>query len=235
MKPTQTRTPLLALAITLALSVPGGAFAYGDKDAIRDCESHLRSEYGLSDFRHDSAEKLPGEGHQYKVTGQTKVDGDKYPFECQIKDRHVTSVKYHGPEPEGMGTAEKLAVGAAAAIAAGLIASEVSKGKEEEQGEPSPTGRYSTANYDATTSLRCSMNKPTHDKSCPAGIQRGDRSATIRLTTPVGSERVLNFKRGDVTTPDGGDLTWGKDGDEWYIGIDNREFYIVPESAVYGG
>ena len=50
-----------------------------------------------------------------------------------------------------------------------------------------------------------------------------------------GSERVLEFGDGDVTTSGGGELTWGKQGDEWYIGIDNREFYVVPEAAVYGG
>jgi hypothetical protein len=227
------RTHLTAAAVTLTLAVPSGAFAYGKDDAIRDCESHLRSEYGLSDFRGDSAEKLPGEGHQFRVSGKTKVDGDKYPFECNIRDRHVTSVKYDGPEPKGMGTSEKLAVGAAAAIAAGLIASKMG-GSSDDQG--SPTGKYTTADYDATTSFRCSMNKPTHDKSCPAGITRGSRgSATIHITTPVGTERTLNFAHGDVTTPDRGRLDWGKQGDEWYIGIDDREFYIVPDAAVYGG
>jgi hypothetical protein len=225
-------TCLVAVTATLALAAPSGAFAYGRDDAVRDCESHLRSEYGLSDFRHDSAEQLRGEGHQYKVVGETKIDDQKYPFECQIRDRHVTSVKYDGPEPEGMKTSQKLAIGAAAAIAAGVIASQVGKSDEES----SPTGKYSTTDYDATTSLRCSMNKPTHDKSCPAGIRRGESgSASIRITTPAGSERTLNFQKGDVTTPDGGRLDWGKQGDEWYIGIDNHEFYIVPEAAVYGG
>ena len=123
----QLRTPLTATAITLGLAVSSGAYAYGNHEAKRDCEDRLRSEYGLSDFRHQKAEKLPGEGHKYKVTGETKVEGDKHPFECQIDDRHVTSIKYDGPEPEGMGTAEKLAIGAAAAVAAGLIASELSK------------------------------------------------------------------------------------------------------------
>jgi len=32
----------------------------------------------------------------------------------------------------------------------------------------------------------------------------------------------------------GGRLTWGKDRGDWYIGIDDREFYIVPEAAIYG-
>ena len=100
----------------------------------------------------------------------------------------------------------------------------------------SPTAPYATAEYDATTWLPCSVGEASHDQNCPAGILRGDGgSASIRVTAADGSERVLNFKGDDVTTPDGGDLTWGKQGDEWYIGIDDREFYVVPEAAVYGG
>ena len=100
----------------------------------------------------------------------------------------------------------------------------------------SPTAPYTTAEYDATTLLPCSVGDASHDQDCPAGIHRGDGgSASIRVTAADGSERVLNFQGDDVTTPDGGDLTWGKQGDEWYIGIDNREFYVVPEAAVYGG
>lgn len=105
-------------------------------------------------------------------------------------------------------------------------------------GEDNPTAPYTTADYDATTLLPCSLGVPSHDDSCPAGIHRGmpgSGSATIHVTAPDDSERVLEFADGGVTTPGDGELTWGKQGDEWYIGIDNWEFYVVPEAAVYGG
>ena len=99
-----------------------------------------------------------------------------------------------------------------------------------------PPMPYSTREYSATAYFRCSTGSPTHDQMCPGGIHRGDRgSASIRVKRPDGGERVLNFDRGDVTTPGHGRLTWGKDGDDWYIGIDNREFYIVPDAAIFGG
>jgi len=104
--------------------------------------------------------------------------------------------------------------------------------------EDNPTAPYTTAEYDATTLLPCSLGDPSHNKSCPAGIRRGSPSsgsATIHVTAPDGSERVLEFADGGVTSPGGGELTWGKQGDEWYIGIENREFYVVPEAAVFGG
>lgn len=123
--------PVAAAATILALAVSSGAYAYDREDAIRDCESRLRSEYSLSDFRDQSAEQLMDSNHHYKVEGKTKVDGEKYPFSCEVKDRHVTSLTYDGPEPEGMGTAEKLAIGAAAAVAAGLITQALTDDEEK--------------------------------------------------------------------------------------------------------
>lgn len=121
--------------LSMGLCFPGAAFAYDTKDAIRDCNSRMRADYKLTDFRDESAEKLSGGGHRYKATGRTKVDGEKYSYSCEIKDQRVVAVNYDGPEPEGMGTAEKLAVGAAAAIAVGVAASAMSKDKEP---EPAP-------------------------------------------------------------------------------------------------
>lgn len=126
------KTALATTAITLSLAVPSAAMAYDEDDAIQDCKKRLRDEYQLTDFRHESAEKLPGEGHKYKVTGNTKVDGDKYDFSCDIKDRHVTSVTYNGPEKEGMTDAQKAAVGVAAVAASAAIAAKL-KAKEEEK------------------------------------------------------------------------------------------------------
>jgi hypothetical protein len=121
-----TPAPLLGL-LAMALVAPGAALAYDEKDAIRDCESRIRSEYHLSDLRDARAERLTDTGHHYKVHGLTKVDGDKHPWTCEVKNRHVTMAEYTGPKPEGMGTAEKLAIGAAAAVAAGVAVNEMSK------------------------------------------------------------------------------------------------------------
>lgn len=129
--PKTAHSTLIATTFVISFSVSGTALAYGEKDAIRDCESRLSSEYNIDDFRHQAAKKIQGEGHRYEVTGETKIDGEKHPFKCQIEDRHVTSISYSGPEPERLGTAEKLAIGAAAAIAAGVAVSEMSEHDED--------------------------------------------------------------------------------------------------------
>lgn len=130
MIPTRLAPAAIGTLLTLALATPGAALAYGDKDAIRDCESHIRSEYHVSDLRDASSEKLGDSEHHYKVHGLAKVDGDKHPWTCEVKNRHVTSAEYSGPKPKGMGTAEKLAIGAGAAIAAGVAVNAMSKSGE---------------------------------------------------------------------------------------------------------
>ena len=100
----------------------------------------------------------------------------------------------------------------------------------------SPTSPYTRDEYDANTLLPCSMGQASYDQNCPAGIFRGDSgSASVRLTNPDGEERVLNFDQDDVTTPDGGQLRWRQKDGDWYINIDDDEFYIVVEAVVYGG
>jgi hypothetical protein len=123
------------LILTLALAAPGVALAYGDKDAIRDCESHIRSEYGISDLRDASAERLNDTALHFKVQGLAKVDGDKHPWTCEVKNRHVTAAEYSGPKPKGMSTAGKLAIGAAAVAAGAIAINEASK-----QGSTSQSG-----------------------------------------------------------------------------------------------
>lgn len=130
--------PVIAL-LTLALAAPGVALAYDEKDAIRDCEGRIRSEYHLSDLRDARAERLADTPHHYKVRGLTKVDGNKHPWTCEVKNRHVTTAEYNGPKPKGMSTAEKLAVGAAA-VAAGIAINEASKHNAKGTGSSGGSG-----------------------------------------------------------------------------------------------
>ena len=95
------------------------------------------------------------------VKGKTKLDDEKHPFACEIKNRHITSVTYSGPEPEGMGTAEKLAIGAAAAIAAGLVANELTKDHDEKPTEASSNSPTTVASAPENPSFDCA--KASHE------------------------------------------------------------------------
>lgn len=132
------------LILTLALAVPGVALAYGENDAIRDCESHLRGEYKISDLRDAAAERLNDTALHFKVKGLAKVDGEKYPWTCEVRNRHVTAAEYSGPKPKGMGTAEKLAIGAAAAVAGAVAINEMGKHGSTDQAHAGTGGQANT-------------------------------------------------------------------------------------------
>lgn len=141
MRPTYPLQRPSTILLSLALATPGAAFAYGTEDAIRDCENRIRSEYHLTDLREAHASQLSGDKH-YRIEGKAKVDGDKHPWSCEVKDRHVTRAEYDGPRAKGMSTGEKLAVGAAAAVAIGVAANQASKHQDESQTEGyAQTGR----------------------------------------------------------------------------------------------
>ena len=86
-----------------------------------------------------------------------------------------------------------------------------------------------------TSNVWISLDEPSHDRHCPAGILRGEPgAATIHVQSPSGEERILDFKDGEVTVTNGARLTWTKDGDEWHIVIDDREFLVVSEAMIFG-
>ncbi|MBK5966286.1 hypothetical protein CCR95_19900 [Thiocystis minor] len=97
-KQTHSLPTHLGVLLALAIAAPGAVFAYDNKDAIRDCESRLGRDYGLTDLRGARAVQLPGEKN-YKVEGQAKVDGNKYPWTCEIANRRVVDVEYRGRRP----------------------------------------------------------------------------------------------------------------------------------------
>ena len=93
------------------------------------------------------------------------------------------------------------------------------------------------ARFDATGFFKCSAGKPSHDLQCGFWVRRANNgAATISVKRPARNDnRTLEFTKNDVKSPQPGRLTWGKKDDTWYIGIDNNEFYVVPEAAIVGG
>ena len=98
-----------------------------------------------------------------------------------------------------------------------------------------PTAPYSTADYDATTALRCRIEgQPGRD--CPAGILRmEDRQASIVVMSPAGQEFTLNFMTGYVNATGGREVAASLEGDTWQVVVDGVEHYEVPLAAIEGG
>jgi hypothetical protein len=102
-------------------------------------------------------------------------------------------------------------------------------------GAASSTMPYSAIDYDATALLPCSFGSPSLDDYCAAGIRRqGPDAATVQVMKPDGVERTFQFIDDELTSPDGGDVTWERPKGDWYIRVDGYENYEVPQSVVSG-
>jgi hypothetical protein len=132
---------VVAALVSLCLLYSGASMASEEDRAKQLCKDKIRDTYGLSNLRNVWGEKVGN--HKFKIHGQAKIDNHKYPFNCKIKNGHVKSYAYDGPNPRyrdhddddndsNLGTA--LAVGAGLAIVAALAAS---------QGEDGDAGKSS--------------------------------------------------------------------------------------------
>ena len=99
----------------------------------------------------------------------------------------------------------------------------------------SPTYPFTTADYDATTLLRCRTASDAEFGSCPAGILRmDDRQASIVVQSPVGERFTINFLS-DVVNATNRKVEAVLDGDLWTVTVDDRDIYEVPLAAIEGG
>ncbi len=87
------------IPLLVAFTTPSITLAYDTGDAERDCENHIRSEYGLIDIRETDAVQLMDSEKHYQVQGKTKIAGEKYRWTCEIKRRRVVNATYRGPRP----------------------------------------------------------------------------------------------------------------------------------------
>jgi hypothetical protein len=103
---------------------------------------------------------------------------------------------------------------------------------------------YDGKGYTATAYFKCSVNNASHNQQCPGGITRqNNHSATVTVVFPNRKEVTYTFKNCPyddlknckITSNAGGKLDWGRQGDEWFIGIDNKLFVIIVDAAIYGG
>ena len=98
-----------------------------------------------------------------------------------------------------------------------------------------PTHPFSTADYDATTLLRCRAAGNSEFGTCPAGILRmEDRQASIVVVSPSGEQFTINFLS-DIVNATNRKADASLNGDLWTVTIDDGDVYEVPMAAVEGG
>jgi hypothetical protein len=101
--------------------------------------------------------------------------------------------------------------------------------------EDNPTWPFTTAEYDATTLLRCKAAGDSEFGSCPAGILRmEDRQASIVVQNPQGEQFTINFMT-DYVNATNREVEARLENDTWTLHFANGEVWEVPLAAIEGG
>jgi hypothetical protein len=101
--------------------------------------------------------------------------------------------------------------------------------------EDNPTAPFTTADYDATTLLRCRAVTETESAACPAGILRMDGGqASIVVQSQAGEHFTINFLIDHVSATNR-KAEARLEGDTWIVVINDSDIYEVPLAAIEGG
>lgn len=103
------------------------------------------------------------------------------------------------------------------------------------QDDDNPSAPFTTADYDATTLLRCRAAGEPGFGLCPAGILRIENNqASIVVQNLSGEQFTINFMTGYVNATNR-EVEATLEGDTWVVNIANGEVYQVPLAAIEGG
>jgi hypothetical protein len=101
--------------------------------------------------------------------------------------------------------------------------------------EDNPTAPFTTADYDATTLLRCRAVGETGSANCPAGILRMEGGqASVVVQGMAGEQFTINFMSNYVNATNR-KAEARLEGDIWIVVIDDKDIYEVPLAAIEGG
>lgn len=101
--------------------------------------------------------------------------------------------------------------------------------------DKNPTWPFTTADYDATTLLRCRAAGDSGFGNCPAGIARMEGGqASITVQNQKGEQFTINFMK-DYVNATNREVKAKREGDTWILRFANGEVWEVPLAAIEGG
>jgi len=106
---------------------------------------------------------------------------------------------------------------------------------EPQDAEDNWTAPFTTAEYDATTRLRCRAAGDSEYGSCPAGILRMEGGqASIVVQNQLGEQFTINFMK-DYVNATNREAKARMEGDTWILDFTNGEVWEIPLAAIEGG
>jgi len=93
------------------------------------------------------------------------------------------------------------------------------------------------ADTDASGTLPCSGGEPGFERDCEFRVKRNRSGASIWTLKPgsCSSLRILYFDNQTFSTDDDTALSFARQGDNWWVGAGEGEFYLIPDAVIFGG
>ncbi|WP_457606199.1 hypothetical protein [Nitratifractor sp.] len=112
-------------------------------------------------------------------------------------------------------------------------------GKPEAGAKPVQTDKLDwPSQFDAKGSIACSKGEPDFRHRCDFRVKRNPYGATLWLLAPGSDKKVRvlyyekrKFSTGDTLVP----VEQQRQGDNWWVGIGQKEFYLIPDAILQGG
>jgi opacity protein-like surface antigen len=114
----------------------------------------------------------------------------------------------------------------------------------EEKNSGAATARVASnagpAKWDASGSLKCSSGSATFDKQCGFRVVRDlpKKAADIWVGNAANGQadyRFLRYADKVFTCNDQSTLVWRRLDDNWWVSVDGKEFYLIPDALIHGG
>lgn len=101
-------------------------------------------------------------------------------------------------------------------------------------------GNAGPAKWDASGSVKCSAGAPGLERECGFRVVRNlpKQSAGVWIANIAKGEseyRFLHYADKQFTTSDSAKLAWQRKDDNWWISVDGKEFYLIPDALIHGG
>ena len=96
------------------------------------------------------------------------------------------------------------------------------------------------AKWDASGSVKCSAGSDAFDQMCSFRVVRDlpRKAADIWIGNAANGQadyRYLRYADKVFTSNDKSKLAWQRKDDNWWVSVNGREFYFVPDALIHGG
>jgi len=96
------------------------------------------------------------------------------------------------------------------------------------------------AKWDASGKVKCSLGSDKFDKQCGFRVVRDlpTQAADIWIGNVANGEsdyRFLRYANRAFTSNDSSKLAWQRKDDNWWVSVNGKEFYFIPDALIHGG